>query len=62
MKPRLNDEDRRLWILNDEGLYNLQRTSGQSMKRWIRENRVFVDEVITNVLTGKKQAHYLVYG
>lgn len=25
---RLNDEERRLWILNDEGLYNWARSSG----------------------------------
>ena len=25
---RLNDSERRLWILNDEGLYNWARTAG----------------------------------
>lgn len=25
---RLNDEERRLWILNDEGLYNWARSEG----------------------------------
>lgn len=25
---RLNDEERRLWILNDEGLYNWARSAG----------------------------------
>lgn len=25
---RLNDEERRLWILNDEGLYRWARSSG----------------------------------
>lgn len=25
---RLNDEERRLWILNDEGLYNWARAEG----------------------------------
>lgn len=25
---RLNDEDRRQWILNDEGLYNWARSEG----------------------------------
>ena len=25
---RLNDEDRRLWVLNDEGLYNWARSEG----------------------------------
>ena len=26
--PRANDEERRLWILNDEGLYRWARTEG----------------------------------
>jgi hypothetical protein len=26
--PRANDEERRLWILNDEGLYNWARSEG----------------------------------
>ena len=26
--PRPNDEERRLWILNDEGLYNWARSEG----------------------------------
>jgi hypothetical protein len=25
---RLNDEERRLWVLNDEGLYNWARSEG----------------------------------
>ena len=25
---RLNDEERRLWVLNDEGLYNWARAEG----------------------------------
>lgn len=27
-KYRLNDNERRLWILNDEGLYNWARSEG----------------------------------
>jgi hypothetical protein len=26
--PRPNDEERRLWVLNDEGLYNFARSEG----------------------------------
>jgi hypothetical protein len=59
---RINDEERRLWVLNDEGLYLLQRASGKPLKPWIRENRQAIDEVIINVLGGVKRSYYLVYG
>ena len=62
MKTRHNDEDRRQWTENDEGLYLAQRRSGLSMRRWIRENREFIDEVIDKVVDNNKSAHYLVYG
>jgi len=26
--PRANDDERRLWVLNDEGLYNWARSEG----------------------------------
>jgi hypothetical protein len=57
-----NDEERRQWILNDEGLYNWQRGSRLSMTRFIRENRKEIDEAIDNVLENRKPAHYLAYG
>ena len=59
---RINDEERRLWIDNDEGLYNWQPSSGLSMRKFIRENREEIDRVIRNVVDGKKPAHYLAYG
>jgi hypothetical protein len=59
---RINDDDRRDWINSDEGLYCAQRSSGLSMRRFIRENRAFIDEVINNVRNGRKPAHYLRYG
>jgi hypothetical protein len=58
----INDEDRRQWIANDEGLYNWQRRSGLSMKAFIKKHRAEIDEVIGNVTSGKKRAHYLEYG
>lgn len=57
-----NDEERRQWIENDEGLYNWQRSSRQSMKQFIRENRAEIDAAIDNVTSGRKPAHYLAYG
>lgn len=61
-KNRHNDEERRQWVSNDEGLYRMQCGSRQSMRTFIRENRDFIDEVIDNVCGNKKPAHYLVYG
>jgi len=61
-KRTINDEDRRQWVENDEGLYLMKRSSRLSMTRFIRENRAFIDEVINNVTDNKKPAHYLVYG
>lgn len=61
-KRGINDEERRVWILNDEGLYLMQRGSGKSMKMFIREHRKEIDEVILNVRDGKLAAHYLKYG
>ena len=46
-KPaRLNDEERRQWIENDEGLYNWQRRSRLSMREFIRQNRTEIDAAI----------------
>ena len=45
-----NDEDRRQWIDNDEGLYCWQRQSGLSMRAFIRENRAEIDACIDRVL------------
>jgi hypothetical protein len=57
-----NDEEHEQWVLNDEGLYNLQLRSGQSMTAFIQSNRPLIDEVIQNVKSGTKPAHYLAYG
>ena len=58
----MNDNERRLWILNDEGLYNLYQKSRKPLKTFMKDNRKFLDEVINNVLENKKPAHYLTYG
>lgn len=59
---RLNDAERKDWINNDEGLYNQQKSSGLSMREFIRQNRAELDAAITNVRDGRKPAHYLAYG
>ena len=57
----MNDEDRRQWIMNDEGLYNWWRSSCQNLKVFTRENREEIDRCISNVTEGRKPAHYLAY-
>jgi hypothetical protein len=62
-KPQtLNDEERRIWILNDEGLYNWQRSSKLGMRQFIRQNRAESDQYILPVLNGHKPAHHGAYG
>jgi len=58
----MNDSNRAEWVDNDEGLYNLWRSSRQSKNVFIRGNRVLIDSVIENVSESKKPAHYLAYG
>ena len=58
----MNNEQRRIWVLNDEGLYHLWRKSSKPILKFISENRELIDEVINNIVSGKKSAHYLVYG
>lgn len=43
---RLNDAERRLWILNDEGLYRWHRWSRQPLNVFIRANRAELDRLI----------------
>ena len=65
----MNDSERQEWIENDEGLYSLYISyrrkcyrGEKSIKSFIRHNRVFITEVIDNVLNGRKKPHYLIYG
>lgn len=46
----LNDAEREMWVLNDEGLYRRQRSSRQGMREFIRKHRAEIDEVIRSVL------------
>jgi hypothetical protein len=50
---RLNDEKRRLWVLNNEPLYWAYRSSKRGMRLFIRENRTEIDRVIRGELDRK---------
>jgi len=58
----MNDSDREEWLDNDEGLYDLWRTSRIGKQAWIRANRELIDQVAGHVSGSTKPAHYLKYG
>ena len=62
---RLNDEERRQWVENDEGLHGIchaeMRMERISKKEWVKRNRKLIDQVAGEVRGGEKRAHYLVY-
>ena len=60
----MNDTERRQWVENDEGLYNMakQYDGRGGTRQFIRENRALIDECIEGVTSGSKPAHYLEYG
>jgi len=50
---KINDDERRLWALNDEGLYLAMRADhpgkrdGEyNVRKWVAENRKMIDETI----------------
>jgi hypothetical protein len=50
---RINDDERRLWVLNDERLYLAMRADhpGKNdgeydVRKWIADNRKMIDETI----------------
>lgn len=57
----MNRDEIRLWIDNDEGLYNWWRSSRMTKDAFIRENRAELERCIGNVTSGAKPAHYLAY-
>lgn len=47
---RHNDEERRLWVLNDEGLYTWWQHSRLPLGKFLKDNRVQLDEFIDAAL------------
>jgi hypothetical protein len=52
----MNDDERRLWVLNDEGLYNEWQSSHMSLKNFIAENREELTKYINAVLNKNQKA------
>jgi hypothetical protein len=57
---RINDIERRIWVLNDEKLFLLWRKDGRAIKKFIRDNRAIIDELIDRIMTAKEQLHYFI--
>ena len=57
----MNDTEREEWVRNDEGLYRMYQRSRLSMRHFVKKNRQLIDEIIQNVTSGMKSAHYLEY-
>ena len=53
MKRRRNDEERRMWVLNEEGLYLWYMRSRQAMRKFLQSNREEIDRQIDTVLNIK---------
>lgn len=47
---QINDEERRLWVLNDEGLYNWWQSTRLPLRKFLRDNRVEIDAAIDRAL------------
>lgn len=46
----MNDGEREMWVMNDEGLYNSWKFSRLSKRKFIKENREIIDSIVNNVL------------
>lgn len=46
----LNDDERRQWVLNHEGLYQWWLSTGAGIYRFVRENRSALDDLIKQEL------------
>ena len=47
-RQTINDNDRNEYVINVESLYRMQRSSCQSMREWIKENREMIDGMMKN--------------
>lgn len=51
-KSKINDEERRLWVLNDEGLWLwLQASKHTSEREFVKKHRAEIDKVINRELS-----------
>lgn len=46
----MDDEERRQWVMNDEGLYNWWRSSRMGLYKFVEENRDELTKIINKAL------------
>jgi hypothetical protein len=49
----MNNVEREMWIRNDEGLYSWWKSTRLPMSKFIKENKVEIDELIDSVINPK---------
>ena len=58
MKFTMNNKEREMWIINDEGMYNWWKSTKLSKANFIKENKQEIDAAIKAMLDKKPQCSY----
>jgi hypothetical protein len=58
----MDDEERRQWVLNDEGLYNWYRSSRMGLYVFIKANRKELTDIINKQLGNEPEEDNRVFG
>lgn len=56
MNTRRNDEERRMWVQNDEGLYLWWLRTRLPLAKFIKDNRIELDRMIDAILNIKPRS------
>ena len=46
----MNDRERELWVMNDEGLYRWWKSTRKTLRSFIRENRQVITDSINRAM------------
>ena len=46
----MNDEERKMWVMNDEALYNWWKESNQKLASFVKDNRQTLTSIINKKL------------
>lgn len=48
----MDDRERELWVLNDEGLYDWFKSERKPIRQFIKDNRAELTEIINKAIGG----------